>query len=42
VIRELAVDEPYPRDESFRTSPEYAAHCREASAALHAAMDQAA
>ena len=29
VIRELAVDAPYPRDEVFRTSAEYAAHCRE-------------
>ena len=38
VIRELQVDEPYPRDEAFRTSPEYAAHCRAASDALHEAM----
>ncbi|QDL94003.1 ABC transporter ATP-binding protein (plasmid) [Paroceanicella profunda] len=42
VLRELAVDAPYPRDESFRTSPEYAALCREASAALHDAMGDAA
>ena len=38
-IAEIAVDEPYPRAEAFRTTPEYAAHCREASEALHAAID---
>jgi NitT/TauT family transport system ATP-binding protein len=42
VIRELVVDAPYPRDESFRTSPEYAAHCRTASDALKEAMGEAA
>ncbi len=42
VIRELTVDEAYPRGEAFRTSPEYAAHCRAASAALHEAMGEAA
>ncbi|MDJ0627251.1 MAG: ABC transporter ATP-binding protein [Rhodobacter sp.] len=42
VIRELTVDAPYPRDDSFRTSSEYAAHCRAASDALHQAMDLAA
>ncbi len=41
VIRELAVDEPYPRTEEFRTSTEYVAHCREASEALAAAMEGA-
>lgn len=35
---ELTVDAPYPRDEAFRTSPEYAALCRKASQALVAAM----
>jgi NitT/TauT family transport system ATP-binding protein len=39
VIRELAVDEPYPRTEDFRTSAEYVAHCREASDALAQAME---
>jgi NitT/TauT family transport system ATP-binding protein len=39
VIRELGVDEPYPRTEEFRTSTEYVAHCREASEALAQAMD---
>ena len=29
---------PYPRDDSFRTSPAYNSLCREASAALHRAM----
>ncbi len=41
VIRELQVDAPYPRDDVFRTSPEYAAHTREASDALHQAMGEA-
>ncbi len=38
VSSEMSVDEPYPRSEDFRTSPEYAAYCRAASAALHGAM----
>lgn len=38
VIHELEVDQPYPRDEEFRTSAEYAAHCRSASDALQAAI----
>ena len=42
VIEELLVTAPYPRDESFRTSSDYAAHCQIASRALHAAMDLAA
>lgn len=42
VIRELEVTAPYPRNEMFRTSPEYAAHCREASDALHQAIGEAA
>ncbi|MEM9248474.1 MAG: ABC transporter ATP-binding protein [Pseudomonadota bacterium] len=42
VIQELNVDEPYPRSEGFRTSSDYAAHCRAASDALHAAMGEAA
>lgn len=41
VIRELSVQEPYPRHEDFRTSPEYAAHCREVSDALYQAMGEA-
>ena len=42
VIRELRIDAPYPRAESFRTSPDYAAWCRETSSALHAAMGEPA
>ncbi|MEM9551666.1 MAG: ABC transporter ATP-binding protein, partial [Pseudomonadota bacterium] len=42
VIEELHIDAPYPRDEEFRTSAEYAAHCRAASYALQTAMDAAA
>jgi ABC-type oligopeptide transport system ATPase subunit len=30
VMKELAVDEPYPRGEDFRTSADYAAPCRRA------------
>jgi NitT/TauT family transport system ATP-binding protein len=41
VIREIAVDAPYPRDDSFRTSADYAAHCRRASEALKDAMEAA-
>ena len=37
VLTELRIDAPQ-RDESFRTSPEYAAHCRLASQALAHAM----
>lgn len=39
VFEEIAVDAPYPRDEHFRTSPEYAAICRQASDSLVRAMD---
>ena len=38
VFTEIAIDAPYPRDESFRTSAEYAAYCRKVSEALRAAM----
>lgn len=41
VIRELQVDEPYPRNDVFRTSVEYAAHCRAASESLKIAMEAA-
>ncbi len=38
-IREtIAVDAPYPRDESFRTSADYNEYCRRTSASLRAAM----
>jgi NitT/TauT family transport system ATP-binding protein len=38
VFSELAIDAPYPRDQNFRTSSEYAALCRRASEALARAM----
>jgi NitT/TauT family transport system ATP-binding protein len=37
VFTELQIDAPYPRDRRFRTSPEYAALCRQVSEALVAA-----
>ena len=38
VFKELVIDAPYPRQERFRTSAEYAAYCRLASEALGQAM----
>jgi len=38
IFQEVAVDAPYPRDETFRTSPEYAALCRSTSDVLADAM----
>jgi NitT/TauT family transport system ATP-binding protein len=38
VFSELAVDAPYPRDQNFRTSADYAASCRRTSEALAQAM----
>ncbi len=38
IFTEIAIDEPYPRQESFRTSANYAGYCRKVSGALHAAM----
>lgn len=38
IVGEIAVDAPYPRDEQFRMSEPYNAHCREVSAILHRAM----
>jgi NitT/TauT family transport system ATP-binding protein len=38
IFTEIAIEEPYPRDESFRTSANYAAYCRKVSEALHQAM----
>jgi NitT/TauT family transport system ATP-binding protein len=37
-VAELAVDAPYPRDQNFRTSVEYAVFCRRASQAVAQAM----
>ena len=38
VLSELSIAAPYPRSAAFRTLPEYAARCREASARLGEAM----
>lgn len=38
IVAEIPVDEPSPRDESFRTTALYADLCRRTSAALHGAM----
>jgi NitT/TauT family transport system ATP-binding protein len=38
VSTELTIDAPYPRNQNFRTSAEYAAFCRHASDALAIAM----
>jgi NitT/TauT family transport system ATP-binding protein len=34
ICKVMAIDEPHPRDESFRNSPRFAEHCRELSAML--------
>jgi NitT/TauT family transport system ATP-binding protein len=39
IVAELAIDAPYPRDQQFRTSADYAALCRRTSDALAAAAD---
>ena len=38
VFAEIAIDAPYPRDERFRTSAEYAATCRKVAETLAQAM----
>ncbi|MGB7079474.1 MAG: ABC transporter ATP-binding protein [Xanthobacteraceae bacterium] len=38
VFTELAIDAPYPRDDNFRTSADYAGFCRRTSEALAQAM----
>ena len=38
VFTEIAIDAPYPRDESFRTSADYAGLCRRVAEALGKAM----
>ena len=40
IFQEIAIDAPYPRDESFRTSAEYAALCRTVSQALANATEK--
>jgi NitT/TauT family transport system ATP-binding protein len=39
VFAEVAIDAPYPRDERFRTSAEYAGYCRKVGEVLAAAME---
>ncbi len=41
LFSEVAINAPYPRDERFRTSAEYAAYCRTVSEALEKAMGAA-
>jgi NitT/TauT family transport system ATP-binding protein len=38
ISSQLSITVPYPRDAAFRTSPEYAAYCRQTSARLGDAM----
>jgi NitT/TauT family transport system ATP-binding protein len=40
VVSDIPIDAPYPREDDFRTSTVYNDYCREASAALHLAMDE--
>ncbi|TPM96110.1 ABC transporter ATP-binding protein [Mesorhizobium sp. B2-1-3A] len=42
VFDELAIEASYPRDEAFRTSPDYAALCRQASDVLVSAINSTA
>ena len=42
VFAEITIDAPYPRDERFRTSAEYAGFCRQVAGALGRAMGGAA
>ncbi|MEZ5903874.1 MAG: hypothetical protein R3C69_01745 [Geminicoccaceae bacterium] len=39
-MAELAIAEPYPREEAFRLSEPYLRYCREVSAALQRATGQ--
>jgi NitT/TauT family transport system ATP-binding protein len=40
VVEDIEVDAPYPRGEVFRTSADYAGHCRQVSEALHRAIGE--
>ncbi|TIP84260.1 MAG: ABC transporter ATP-binding protein, partial [Mesorhizobium sp.] len=42
VFKELVIEAPYPRNEAFRTSPDYAALCRKASDVLIGAINSTA
>jgi NitT/TauT family transport system ATP-binding protein len=39
IVDEIAVDEPYPREAAFRTTPRFAARCAQVSEALQRASD---
>lgn len=39
IFAEVAIDAPYPRDERFRTSAEYAGYCRKVAEVLAVAME---
>ncbi len=41
ITADLTIDQPFPREAGFRTSPPYNAHCRAVSTALRDAMAQA-
>src|SRR3569623_1921611 len=40
VFAEIAIPAPYPRDERFRTSADYAGYCRQVAETLAAATEQ--
>ena len=40
IVAGLEIDEPYPRDDTFRLSERYLRHCREVSLALQQAMGE--
>ena len=42
MVAEVPIEAPYPRDERFRTSAEYAGYCRTVSEALERATGAAA
>jgi NitT/TauT family transport system ATP-binding protein len=42
VFTEIDIPAPYPRDDDFRTSAEYAGYCRRVSEALRGAMAEGA
>ncbi|MEM8838122.1 MAG: ABC transporter ATP-binding protein, partial [Pseudomonadota bacterium] len=39
IVEDMKISAPYPRGEAFRTSEEYGVFARQASQALHAAMN---
>ena len=41
IIGDMPISQPYPRDETFRTSTPYNEYCRNVSSVLHGALDSA-